>query len=222
MSLIDAVAAAGQIPPLTAIRPVKKRYSELLSKHLAEEIAAGMRSLGLSSTKPLRGAPGEKEFQGGLGTKKVDVSYSDEQHGLHLAVSVKTINFPPWGKNLKNRFSDMCTEAITLHMRFPYAVVCGLFVMPLTADKDVTTGRPVSTFRRATTLFSTISGRQEYTDPGEKFENVTMLRFQPVDGATEPAVTLINCDTGEELTEPEYFGLVVSRFLKRNPHLQLG
>lgn len=222
MSLLDAVVAAGQIPPLTASRPIKKRYSEVLSKHLAEEVAAGIRDLGLSSTKPFRGAPGEKEFQGGLGTKKVDVSYSDEQHGLHLAVSIKTINFPPWGKNLKNRFSDMCTEAITLHMRFPYAVVCGLFVMPEPADHDVSPGRPVSTFRRATTLFSTISGREEYTDPGEKFENMTMLRYQPVDGAVQPTISLVNCDTGEELTEADYFGLVVSRFLERNPHLQLG
>ena len=117
---------------------------------------------------------------GGLGPKKVDVSYSDEQHGLLLAVSIKTISFAPFGKNLKNRFGDLCTEAITLHMRFPYSVVCALFAFPSACDQDFKQPRSLSTFRVATRLFSTISGRREYTDPGEKFENVTMMLFQPV------------------------------------------
>src|SRR5690606_3093110 len=138
-----------------------------------------LRSIGFPNVRPLPGGPGERAFQGGLGPKKVDVSYSDEQHGLLLAVSIKTICFPPFGKNLKNRFADLCTEAITLHMRFPYSVVCALFAFPEASDLDVTQGRTISTFMRATRLLSTVSGREDYTSPGEKFENVTMLLFQP-------------------------------------------
>ena len=110
MSLVDAVIAAGPIPPLTAAQADKKRYSEVLSAHLAIEVGEGLRAIGFDTVKPSRGGPGEKAFQGGLGPKKVDVSYSDEQHGLLLAVSVKTICFSPFGKNLKNRFGDLLTE----------------------------------------------------------------------------------------------------------------
>ena len=117
MPLLDAVRAAGLIPPLTAPQSLKKRYSELLSAALAVEVADGLRALGFTNVKPIRGGPGEREFQGGLGPKKVDVSYADERHGLLLAVSIKSICFEPYGKNLKNRFSDLCTEAVTLHMR---------------------------------------------------------------------------------------------------------
>ena len=222
MSLLDAVVAAGEIPPDSAPQATKKRYSEVLSKHLAEETADGLRALGFGGIRPLRGGPGEKAFQGGLGPKKVDVSYSDDQHGLHLAVSIKTISFPTWGKNLKNRFSDMCTEAITLHMRFPYSVVCGLFAMPQRADEDISDQRTTSTFRRATALFSTISGRSEYTDPGEKFENMSMLLFRPLQPGIEPTATIVDCNSGQNRGEDEYFRSLLDIFNRRNPHLVIG
>src|SRR5262249_42185336 len=136
VSLLDAVTRAGPPPGATASQSQRKRYSELLSRYLAEEVAAGLRQVGFPAVKPYPGQPGEKEFQGGLGPKRVDVSYSDERHGLLLAVSIKTITTSPYGKNLKNRFGDLCTEAITLHMRFPYSVVCALFAFPSAADED--------------------------------------------------------------------------------------
>ncbi len=98
MSLLDAVTATGPIPADHASREVKKAYSERLSRHLAEEVAAGLRQLGFPRVKPLRGGPGEKEFQGGLGPKKVDVSYSDEQHGLLLAVPSRPSASPRSGR----------------------------------------------------------------------------------------------------------------------------
>jgi hypothetical protein len=216
MSLLDAVIAAGPLPPDSASQAQKKRYSELLSSHLAEEVADGLRAAGFPGVKPLRGGPGEKAFQGGLGPKKVDVSYADEQHGLLMAVSIKSINFSPYGKNLKNRFGDLCTEAITLHLRFPYAMVCMLFAFPVAADQDTTPGRTISTFQRATKLFATMSGRKEYTDPGEKFEHVTMMLFQPViEGGPEPTVKLFDAETKRELSEQDYFLLL--REIYNNP-----
>src|SRR5215211_7318189 len=171
MSLADAIVAAGPIPVDTDSQSNKKRYSEVLSSHLARELASALREIGFRNVKPLSDGPGERTFQGGLGPKKVDVSYSDEQNGLMLAVSIKSICFAPFGKNLKNRFGDLLTEAITLHLRFPYSVVSMLFAFPISSNEDVTRLRPVSTFVRATKLFGTVSGRRDYTDPGEKFEN---------------------------------------------------
>ncbi len=219
MGLLDAVTAAGFIG-----EPSKKRYSEVLSQKLAQAVATGLREIGFANVKPPIGGAGEKAFQGGLGPKRVDVSYADEQHGLILAVSIKTITSEPYGKNLKNRFYDLCPEGITLHLRFPYSVVCALFCFPNAANEDVTPGRKVSTFDRARKLLATISGRQEYTDPGEKFENVTMMLFQPVthDPAVTPWIRLIDTISNKQVTEAEYFDLIRQIYNRRNPHTAIG
>lgn len=224
MGLLDAVIAAGIIPGREARKEDKKRYSEVLSRRSAQEVAAGLRAIGFGGVKPLPGGPGERAFQGGLGPKKVDVSYADEQHGLMLAVSIKSITSAPYEKNLKNRFYDLCPEGITLHLRFPYSVVCALFCFPIYADQDVTAARRVSTFERAKKLLSTISGRTEYTDPGEKFENITMMLFQPQisDAAVTPWIRLIDTLTNREMSEAEYFDMVRQVFNRRNPHAAIG
>ena len=151
------------------------------------------------------------------------MSYGDERDGLLLAVSIKTITCPPYGKNLKNRFYDLCPEAITLHMRFPYSVVCALFCFPNAANEDVTSGRSVSTFARAMKLLSTISGREEYTDPGEKFENITMMLFRPLTKSeSKPTARLIDSVTQREIAEQDYFLRIRDIYNWRNPHAALG
>ncbi len=50
-----------------------------------------------------------------------------------LAMSVKSINFADgttgnYQKNLTNRRGDMLFEAVTLHRRFPYAVLAGILI----------------------------------------------------------------------------------------------
>jgi hypothetical protein len=223
MSLVDAIIATGPLPSDDVTQAQKKRYSEILSSHLAREVADGLRVLGFTNIMPRRDGPGEKAFQGGLGPKKVDVSYSDEQHGLLLAVSIKSINFQPFGKNLKNRFGDLLTEAITLHLRFPYSVVCMLFAFPLASSQDITKGRVVSTFGRATKLFATVTGRRDYTDPGEKFENVVMMLFEPASGKRRrPKIQLFDAKTGASMTEKEYFLRLRQIYNDRNPHAQVG
>jgi len=223
MSLVEAVVKAGPQPGAEASQAEKKRYSEILSSHLAQEVAEGLRAVGFANVKPSRGGPGERAFQGGLGPKKVDVSSADEQHGLLLAVSIKTITSAPFGKNLRNRFADLCTEAITLHMRFPYGVVCALFAFPAGADADVTKGRKTSTFRRAMKLMAAVGGREEYTGPGEKFENVTMMLFQPA-GADRgrPWVRLFNAGGEAKMSEREYFLLLRDICNRRNPNAPIG
>lgn len=223
MSLIDAIIATGPLPSEDVTQAQKKRYSEILSSHLAREVADGLRRVGFANVMPQREGPGEKAFQGGLGPKKVDVSYSDEQHGLLLAVSIKSINFPPFGKNLKNRFGDLLTEAITLHLRFPYSVVCMLFAFPVASSEDVTKARRISTFARAMKLFATVSGRRDYTDPGEKFENVAMMLFEPTKGKRrKPKFQLFDAKTGKSMTAEEYFLSLRQIYNDRNPHAQVG
>lgn len=223
MSIADAIVATGPIPTATDSQSNKKRYSEILSSHLARELASALRAVGFLDMKPLSDGPGERTFQGGLGPKKVDVSYSDDQNGLMLAISIKSICFAPFGKNLKNRFGDLLTEAITLHLRFPYSVICMLFAFPTSSNEDLTKLRPISTFARATKLFATVSGRKDYTDPGEKFENVTMLLFEPwSESSPTGTFQLYDAKTGEILTEEQYLQNLRYLYNERNPHASIG
>src|SRR4051812_49665697 len=71
---------------------------------------------------------------GGLGAKKVDVTWATEESGLLVAVSIKTINFRDqrsgnFQKNLTNRRGDMLFESVTLHRRFPFSVLRGVFFL---------------------------------------------------------------------------------------------
>src|SRR5262249_26437966 len=106
-------------------------------------------------------------------------------------------------------------------MRFPYSVVCMLFAFPASSDVDKIKSK--STFQRATELMKTLSGRKDYTNPAERFENATMLLFQPqIPGGPAPWVKLINCDSNKELTEAAYFGLIKNIYNERNPHALIG
>ena len=256
MSLKDAVIRAGVIPSDAASQAEKKGYSERLSHELAIEVADALRALEFGQIKPEKQviAQGkhkgtikiikEKEFQGGLGPKRVDVSFADERHGLMLAVTIKTLNFPSFprikgsnppefdfstkgkfSKNIKNRFGDLTTESITLHLRFPFAVVACLFVMPERSMQDKGDQMKSSTFERAAKLYGTISGRVAYGDPAEKFEDVTLMLHRPLSDSASPGdvwVRLYKAGMMSEVSEEDYFHDLRELYNQRNPHAMVG
>lgn len=229
----------------------------MLSHELAIEVADGLRARGFSAMRPFREVikagkrkgqiqiKKEKEFQGGLGPKRVDVSFSDDRHGLLLAVTIKCLNFPSYpkiprtdppqfdytkkpnfSKNIKNRFGDLTTEAITLHLRFPFAVVGCLYVMPERSRTEKGSQMKISTFERAAHLYGTISGRRIYGDPAERFEDVTLMLHRPVPPGGEPSdawVKLYEAGAGmREVSEAEYFQRLLTIYNDRNPHAMIG
>lgn len=177
-------------------------------------------------------------------TKARFVSFSDDRHGLMLAVTIKTLNFPSFprikgseppqfdfskkgkfSKNIKNRFGDLTTESITLHLRFPFAVVACLYVMPERSMADKGEQMRSSTFERAAKLYGTISGRIAYGDPAEKFENVTLMLHRPLSDLAAPNdvwVKLYEAGTMKELTEENYFIDLRELYNQRNPHAMVG
>jgi hypothetical protein len=176
--LDGAVRAANPRPADNASRDTKKNYAEALSNRFAETMAKDLRERGLMGCCPDPSTGGvEKEFAGGIGAKQVDVSWSKDTAGLILGISIKTINFPDprtqnYQKNLVNRRGDMLTEAVTLHRRFPYAVLAGFFFFHSGAAEDGNIRRD-STFLNAHRRLRMFTGR---TDPGsrrdEQFERL--------------------------------------------------
>jgi hypothetical protein len=64
-----------------------------------------------------------------------------------------------------------------------------------------------------------VTGRRDYTDPGEKFENVVMMLFEPASGKRRrPKIQLFDAKTGASMTEKEYFLRLRQIYNDRNPH----
>lgn len=189
MARIDDVLSAAlrtlpEKPADDAKQDAKKRYSELVSQHVALAIAEELRHRGLKEARP--GSPSdagdsgaERRMAGGLGAKKVDVTWATEESGLLCAVSVKTINFRDsktknFQKNLINRRGDMLMEAVTLHRRFPYAVLAGFFFLDHGAEHDGTQQRR-STFLNAHARLQLFSGRNDPAGREEQFERFYLM-----------------------------------------------
>lgn len=179
-TLRAAFVDLGPRPPASASRPIKKRFSERLSEVVAYAFAAELRARGLRSARPNEGggtsgvSGAERRMAGGIGAKKVDVTYATEESGLVLAISVKSINFADattgnYQKNLTNRRGDMLFEAVTLHRRFPYAVLAGVFFFDQGAAHDGTAARK-STFENAHQAFRLFTNRNDPAGRDEQFE----------------------------------------------------
>jgi len=189
MSRIDdlLLTAFKSLPPKPAddaTREQKKAYSESMSSRIAVAVADELRHRGMKEARP--SGPGdvgvsgaERRLAGGIGAKKVDVTWATEESGLLLAVSIKTINFRDgrsknFQKNLTNRRGDMVGEALTLHRRFPYAVVAGVMFLDKDARTDQTVQRK-STFDNAFPRLRLFTGRQDPAGRDEQFERLYLV-----------------------------------------------
>ena len=179
--LTQALLELGAKPGDDATRPAKKRYSERMSAAVAQVVGSMLREKGLPEARPsLPGEAGvsgaERRMAGGIGNKKVDVTWATEESGLMLAFSIKCINFPDartknFQKNFTNRRGDMLFEAVTLHRRFPYSTLIGLFIFDEGAASDGT-DRRASTFDNAHRGLRLFSGRSDPAGREEQYERL--------------------------------------------------
>jgi hypothetical protein len=176
-----AIRAAEPKPPDDAGRAAKKNYAETLSNHIAVALAGRLREVGCRDCQPNPPHGRERQFAGGIGNKKVDVSHASVEDGLILGVSVKTISFPDgrtrnFQKNLTNRRGDLLAEGTTLHQRFPYAVLGGLLILDERAEEDGTERR-FSTFQTAHEYLHAFDRRDDRANAVEKFEALGIVLY---------------------------------------------
>jgi hypothetical protein len=182
--LLDAIKSVGPKPPDNASQSVKSPWVSRLSNVLAVALAEELRQRGMAEARP--GGPGalglsgaERRLAGGIGAKRVDVSWATEESGLLLACSVKTIMYrdsksKAYQKNLINRRGDLLVEAVTLHRRFPYAVLSGWLFLDAQAANDGTLRRK-STFENAFPRLRLFTGRTDPAGREEQFEKLFLL-----------------------------------------------
>ena len=149
-------------------------------------MALRLRDLGVSECQPGFEGGKERQFAGGIGAKKVDVSFATETAGLVLGVSIKSTQFP--GSKNEELFeeSDESTRGTLLarselfHQRFPYAVLGGLFLFDVGASRDNTDRRP-GTVTRAHEIFKAFTNRGSRSNAVEKYEHIGIVVYQASD-----------------------------------------
>ena len=194
--LTQALLDLGKKPDDDAARPAKKRYSERMSAAVAQVVGSTLRQKGLPEARPsLPGEAGvsgaERRMAGGIGNKKVDVTWATEESGLMLAFSIKCISSKDaktrnYQRNFTNRRGDMLFEAVTLHRRFPYSTLIGLFVFDEGAESDGTPLRE-STFVNAHRGLSLFSGRTDPSGREEQYEGLYVGLAST--SSSEPTIT---------------------------------
>jgi hypothetical protein len=99
------------------------RLSNALGRALASELEERLPKLkGRIVTE-------ETRVSGALRTAQADVSETHPLDGLRLAVEIKPVNLAV-GRAIWNRFGDIRTFAVNLHLKFPFCVIGGVLVIP--------------------------------------------------------------------------------------------
>lgn len=126
-SIDDYIGAVSQYvlqaSSLTAAR--SKQAQIALSSGLGRTLAAEL----VARVPRISPYPGELTVAGALRSARADVSEPHQLDGLRLAVEIKPINLAV-GRAMWNRFGDIRAFAVNIHLKFPFAVVGGVLVVP--------------------------------------------------------------------------------------------
>jgi hypothetical protein len=116
---------------------------------------------------------------GGIRPQNYDVGYRPD--GVRFAFDSKTLNdTKSVGKNFQNMVNDLATEATTVHMRFPYAVVGFMVVIPTQCLSG-----PIRD--RSTQMLKRLYGRRSPIDEAHKAEALSLVLWNPADGTIDPS-----------------------------------
>ncbi len=98
------------------------RLSNVLGRALKIELEQRLAGIDLFA--------GERMVAGALRTVNADVSEIHSTDGLRLAVEIKPVNLAV-GRAIWNRFGDIRTFAVNIHLKFPFCVVGGVLAFPI-------------------------------------------------------------------------------------------
>ncbi len=171
---------AGARPGKQAQQTEKIQYAKGLSDALALQFGQSLASH-LPGIKPSEEKELESAAASARGTKKLDVNYSTPEHGLGLGISIKTISHRDlkrgrYTHNMKRVDEEFLAEAMDYHVRQPYAVLAGVFFLPLDGCDD---GKQKSSFGSWVEKLYGRAGRPNPNENPERFERIFVGLFEP-------------------------------------------
>jgi len=121
---------------------------------------------------------GEKTVAGALRTVKADVSEVHELDGLRLAVELKPVNLAV-GRAIWNRFGDIRTFAVNIHLKFPFAVVGGVLTIPTVEFNQGCAKDVIPLIVRAVDRFTRAGGRKNEGEAAHLLEAIAVVAYDP-------------------------------------------
>jgi hypothetical protein len=104
---------------------------------------------------------------------------------------------------------EIIGDCISLHDRFPMAVLCYIYLLPQKAIKNGVS--EAVNLDRAERLFKRITGRNDWREPKDKYEHFAFLK---VDFETDPPAII---ETSPLLCIDNFFDKIVQTYNDRKP-----
>lgn len=134
---------------------------------------------------------GERQVGGGLRSVQADVSEMTPTDGLTLANEIKPVHLAI-GRAIWNRFGDIRTFAVNIHLKFPFAVIGGIMRLPteerLKSGDDERWKSTAGLIARAADRFSRAGSRRTEAEAAHLLEGITVVAFDHKTGAIDPAI----------------------------------
>jgi hypothetical protein len=187
-------AAAEYIRGATGVgAPAGKAAQIRLSQGLAAVTLGDLRT----RVGPMPAAfAGERDVGGGLRTVQADVSEMTPTDGLTLAVEIKPVHLAV-GRAIWNRFGDVRTFAVNIHLKFPFAVVGGVMTLPMRervrSGDDSQWKSTTHLVERAVTRFVRAGGRETEGDAPHLLEGIGVVVFDEATGLLDPGIPPAGC-----------------------------
>jgi hypothetical protein len=156
---------------------------------------------------------------GALRAAKADVSEMHRLDGLRLAVELKPVNLAV-GRAIWNRFGDIRTFAVNIHLKFPFAVVGGVLVVPTSEESAGGRKSTKHLISRAVNRLVRAGGRRTEGDAPHLLEgSPSLCTTRSQAASTRPSRPKTRACAGPSLWKrwrtPTPRGSVRARFLRR-------
>lgn len=152
----------------------KKAGQIRLSAGLARVLVADLRM----HLPDLHAIAGERKVSGALSEPQVDVSEFHVLDGLRLAVELKPVNLAV-GRAIWNRFGDIRSIAVNVHLKFPFAVVGGVLAIPTYEEEKGLRKDTRHLIQRAIERLVRAGGRRTEGDAPHLLEGVGVIVYDP-------------------------------------------
>lgn len=139
--------------------------------------------------------------------KDEDIALTHYANGPQIAIGVRS-QMSSVGKNIENYYEGIIGECISLHDRFPMAVLGYVYLLPKNPIKPGLTEE--IDLDRAEQLFKKITSRTDCHSPNDRYERFAFIK---VDFSTDPPTLIPTCP---ELDISTFFDDLVSIHNDRN------
>ncbi len=150
----------------------------------------------------------EATIAGSHKNKKVDLALTSYTNGPQIIIGVRS-QMSSVHKNLLTYYEEIIGDCISLHDRFPMAVIGYVYLLPTATIKPGQKSKKVD-LDRAEKLYSLITDRGDWRGPKDKYEHFAFLK---VDFTSDPPTVL---DTGAQLSIDSFFDKLCQTYSDRN------